>query len=175
MSSAGNVTAAGAAAMFESWWLWLVVGCLATIGLASVALVYLFPRICGRESLVNLDHARRSFHRRREWLEARFLTLAGQSGKPRGLRWVDCEFEDDVAFARDRRTRRYRALVGVSILFEAIEGGEMEHVEAVANRKAATVVFSQDGPAWEVDGRALFNLNPAQTIEQFQHELEVVE
>ena len=50
----------------------------------------------------------------------------------------------------------------------------MEEVEAVANRKAATVVFRLDGPDWEVDGRALFNLNPAQTIEQFQHELEAV-
>ena len=39
----------------------------------------------------------------------------------------------------------------------------MEEVEAVGNRKAATVVFRLDGPEWEVDGRALFNLNPART------------
>jgi hypothetical protein len=161
--------------MFESWW-WLAgVGALLLIGLGSIALVYAWPRICGRNALITLEHARATFHRRREWLEARFLTLAAQSGKPRGLRWVDCEFENDVAFARDRKTHHFRALVGVAIQFEAVEGGDMEHVEAVANRKAATVVFRLDGPEWEVDGRALFNLNPAQTIEQFQHELEVVE
>jgi hypothetical protein len=125
--------------------------------------------------MASLEHARASFHRRREWLEARFLTLAAQSGKPRGLRWLDCEFENDVAFARDRKTHHFRALVGVSIQFEAVAGGEMEHVEAVAQRKAATVVFRLDGPEWEVDGRALFNLNPAQTIEQYHHELEVVD
>ncbi|MGE3778284.1 MAG: hypothetical protein AB7F89_13935 [Pirellulaceae bacterium] len=161
--------------MSESWWLWVGTGCLIAISVGSFALVYAWPLISGREPLGKFDMARRSFHRRREWLEAKFLTLAAQSGKPRGLRWVDCEFDDDVAFARDRRTRRFRALVGVSILFEAIEGGDMEDVEAVANRKAATVVFRLDGPDWEVDGRALFNLNPAQTIEQFQHELEVVD
>jgi len=157
------------------WLLWMGVGSLVTIGLVGLSLVYLWPKICGRNALASLEQARVTFHRRREWLEARFLTLAAQSGKPRGLRWVDCEFDNHVAFARDRKTHRYRALVGVSIQFEAIEGGDMEDVEAVANRKAATVVFRLDGPEWEVDGRALFNLNPAQTIEQFQHELEVVE
>lgn len=161
--------------MFASWWLWMGTGVLLLIALGSVALVYLWPRLAGRHGAFSFDQARSSFHRRREWLEARFLTLAAQSGKPRGLRWVDCEFDNDVAFARDRKTHRFRALVAVSIQFEAIEGGDMEDVEAVANRKAATVVFRLDGPDWEVDGRALFNLNPAQTIEQFQNELEVVE
>jgi hypothetical protein len=160
--------------MFESWWLWVGTGTLLAGSIVCLALVYLWPRISGRPA-ASFDQARSSFHRRREWLEARFLTLAAQSGKPRGLRWADCDFENSVAFARDRKTRRFRALVAVSIQFEAIEGGDMEHVEAVANRKAATVVFRLDGTEWEVDGRALFNLNPAQTIEQFHHELEVVE
>lgn len=161
--------------MFESWWFSVGIGVLGLFAVGSVVLVYLWPKICGRTRTLTFDQARSSFHRRREWLEARFLTLAAQGGKPRGLRWVDCDFEDGVAFARDRKTRHYRALVGVSIQFEAVEGGDMEHVEAVANRKAATVVFRLDGPDWEVDGRAYFNLNPAQTIEHFQHELEVVE
>ena len=160
--------------MFESWWLWVSLASLLLIGVGSVVLVYIWPRISARPA-ASFDQARSSFHRRREWLEARFLTLAAQSGKPRGLRWADCEFANDVAFARDRKTRRFRALVAVSIQFEAIAGGDMEHVEAVGNRKAATVVFRLDGLEWEVDGRALFNLNPAQTIEQFHHELEVVE
>jgi hypothetical protein len=161
--------------MFASWWLGVGIAGLFLVALAGIALICAWPRISGRGGIMTLEHARASFHRRREWLEARFLTLAAQSGKPRGLRWVDCEFEDDVAFARDRKTHHFRALVGVAIQFEATEGGDMEDVEAVANRKAATVVFRLDGPEWEVDGRALFNLNPAQTIEQFQHELEVVD
>ena len=102
------------------------------------------------------------------------MTLASRSGKPRGRRWVDCEFDDQVAFARDRSTGHLRALVGVSIQFEACEGGS-ENVELVASRNAATVVFRLDGPEWEVDGRAYFNLNPAEIIARYQHELETVD
>jgi hypothetical protein len=161
--------------MIESLWFWIVLGGVVLIGALTGGIVYAWPRVRERSMKVELEDARRAFHRRREWLEARFLSVASLSGKPRGLRWVDCDFEDDVAFARERRTGRLRALVGVSIQFEAQEGGGMEDVEAVADRKAATVVFRLDGPDWEVDGRPVFNLNPAQTIEQYQHELEGVE
>ena len=123
----------------------------------------------------SLKRARETFHRRREWLEADFVSHAGASGKPRGLRWVNCDFDDGVSFARDRRTGRYRALVGVTISFEAIEGGGMEDVEAVGNLRAATVVFRLDGPEWRADGRALFNLNPAEAIAHYQNDLETVE
>ena len=40
------------------------------------------------------ERARRDFRRQREMLEARFFDLAAASGKPRGLRWTDCEFGD---------------------------------------------------------------------------------
>jgi hypothetical protein len=122
-----------------------------------------------------LAGARQSFHHRREWLEAKFWSLASRSGRPRGIRWVDCEFDDEVAFARDRNTGHLRALVGVTIQFEAVEGSGLEDENALAERKAATVVFRLDGLHWEVDGRAYFNLNPAQTIAHYQHELETVD
>ena len=122
-----------------------------------------------------MEHARKQFHLRREWLEAHFLTLAGQSGSPRGLQWVDCDFEDEVSFARDRNTGRLRALVGVTISFEAIVGGGMEDNPNVSNLRAATAIFHLDGEAWSTTGRALFNLNPEQAIERFGQELEHVE
>ncbi len=128
-----------------------------------------------RQQVSSLQLARETFHRRREWLEAEFLSQAGASGKPRGLRWANCDFDNGVSFARDRRTGRYRALVGVTISFEAIEGGGMEDVEAVSNLRAATVVFRLDGPEWRADGRALFNLNPAEAIKHYQNDLETVE
>ncbi|MEX2026006.1 MAG: hypothetical protein WEH44_01875, partial [Pirellulaceae bacterium] len=52
----------------------------------------------------DLTRARKLFHLRREWLEARFFTLAASSGKPGGLEWADCDFDDPVSFARDRHT-----------------------------------------------------------------------
>ncbi|HTN75354.1 MAG TPA: hypothetical protein VL096_08910, partial [Pirellulaceae bacterium] len=122
-----------------------------------------------------LEAARDLFTLRREMLEAKFVSLASQSGKPRGLTWVDCDFESRVAFARDRHTRQLRALVGVTIRFEATEGGGMEENPNVGNLRAATAVFRFENGQWLTDGRAIFNLNPAEAIKHFQHELETAD
>src|SRR5687768_18179482 len=66
-----------------------------------------------------LGRARREFHLRREQLEAKFVERAGESGKPRGLRWVDCDFDNDVTYARDRRSGQLSAFVAMTISFEA--------------------------------------------------------
>lgn len=122
-----------------------------------------------------LDRAKKQFHLRREWLEAKFLDLVANSGKPRGLAWDDCDFDHDVRFARDRGTGQLRALIGVTVRFRAIEGGGMEDNENVGNLRAATAVFDYQNATWTTGGRAVFNLSPAQTIERFQHELETAE
>ncbi|MCA9120159.1 MAG: hypothetical protein H6822_23895 [Planctomycetaceae bacterium] len=147
---------------------------LAVLGV-SIALLLGFVWRARYQQANSLQRARETFQIRREWLEADFVTRAESSGKPRGLRWMHCDFDDNVCFARDRRTGRYRALVGVTISFEAIEGGGMEDVEAVSNLRAATVVFRLDGPEWNADGRALFNLNPTEAIEHYHNDLETVE
>lgn len=123
----------------------------------------------------HLADARAEFMLRREWLEAKFVQMASASGSPRGLRWADCDFDNHVSFARDRRTGQLASLVGVAIKFEAIEGGGMEDVEAVAHRKAATAIFRYDGTQWRTDGRAIFNLNPSEAIEFYQSELETAD
>ncbi|MBP85764.1 MAG: hypothetical protein CMJ64_03450 [Planctomycetaceae bacterium] len=153
-----------------AWW-WIGVIALAVLCCAIGFAAWFLSR----HQRQSLAQSQATFRRRREWLEADFVTQASGSGKPHGLRWVDCDFEDPVAFARDRRTGRFRALVGVTIRFEAIEGGGMEDVEAIDNLKAATVVFRLDGPNWEAEGRAFFNLSPAETIEHYNNELETVE
>ena len=67
------------------------------------------------------ENARRTFRLKRELLEAKFFTLASSLGKPRGVRWLDCKWHDEVIFARDRQTGLITAFVGVSLSFEAIE------------------------------------------------------
>jgi hypothetical protein len=119
---------------------------------------------------VTEESARDEFHIRREMLEAKFLTLAAGSGKPRGLAWSDCDFEDDVSFARDRESRELQALVAVTIRFEAVEGGGMEDNPNVGNLRAATAVFRFQHGVWMTDGRAIFNLNPAEAIRYYQLE-----
>jgi hypothetical protein len=122
-----------------------------------------------------LERARKQFHLRREHLEARFFRLAAQSGKPRGLEWAECEFDDAVRFARDKETGELRAFVAVTIRFQAVAGGGMEDVEAVGNLRAATAVFHYDGKSWDTYGRVLFNVNPDQAIEHFHHEPEAAD
>jgi len=117
---------------------------------------------------------RKDFHHKRERLEAKFYDLASHSGKPRGLEWTNCDFDDDVVYARDRSSGQLSAFVGVTISFDAVEGGGMEHVEAVGNLRAATAVFRVEHGHWATDGRAIFNLNPSEAVRYFQRNLEMV-
>src|SRR5947209_6157261 len=80
---------------------------------------------------VDVVQARQQFQQQREHLEADFFSIASTSGKPRGLRWIGCDWEDLLAFARDRRSQQLTAIAGVTIRFEAIEGGDMEGLPAV--------------------------------------------
>lgn len=155
--------------------LWLQSGLSILVVFAILGLVAAWPRWQRHRQARRLRLAREQFTLRREWLEARFLTLASQSGKPRGLEWRNCEFDSPVRFARDRDTGHLRALVGITISFRAIEGGGMEDVEAVGNLRAATAVFLYENQRWITTGRALFNLNPEQAIARYHHELETVD
>lgn len=154
-------------------WTW---GLPALIGLAVIGFIAaaLWRPWRNRKREAQLARARQDFHRQRERLEAKFVQLAGQSGKPRGLEWTGCDFEDEVVYARDRRSGQLSAFVGVTISFEAIAGGGMEDVEAVGNLRAATAVFRLDAARWHTDGRALFNLNPTEAVRYYQEDLELV-
>lgn len=122
----------------SSWW-WIV----PIVGVTGSAAAFFALRgpLNRRRLAAEYSQARRTFHPQRERLEMKFLQLASKSGKPRGLRWVNCDFENGVAYARDRQTKALCAFVGVTISFEAVEGGGMEEVEAVGNLRAATAVF----------------------------------
>lgn len=162
-------------AMFQPWW--ILVG-LAVMAVSAVAVAW--RPVWRRWQQSRFEQARREFHRQREWLEAKFFELASQSGKPRGLRWTDCDFDNSVAYARNRQTGELCAFVGVTIAFEAIEGGGMEDVQAVTNLRAATAVFrlGRRGRGreirWQTDGRAIFNLNPTEAIAYYQGHLVMV-
>lgn len=121
----------------------------------------------GLRSMTATRSARERFQQRRSELEAAFFQAASTSGKPRGLRWKACQWSELIEWARDKQTGQLLALVGVTISFEAIEGGDMEGVEAVGNLRNATAVFFFDGD-WRTAGRVVFNLNPAEVLEHFK-------
>jgi hypothetical protein len=151
---------------------WLAVAGVAGVGLVTGVLVWRPLRRWGGQ--VQVERARELFLLQRERLELLFMPAAAASGKPRGLRWKDCTFESGVEFARDRKTRQLIALVPVTIQFEAIEGGEMEGVSAVANLRNATAVFYFDQGKWLTGGRAVFNMNPAEALARFDNQYEQV-
>ncbi len=153
------------------WAAWVVLG---VIGVAIIvaSLSWRPARSAWREA--QLVRARREFHLHREHLEARFIKIASSSGKPRGLDWVRCEFDDGVIYARDRQSGELSAFVAIVIGFEAVEGGGMEAVEAVGNLRAATAVFRIHEGHWSTEGRAIFNLNPTEAVRYFQKNLEMV-
>jgi hypothetical protein len=157
-------------AMMDYFW-WIGLGTAA--GLVVLVLAWRPVRDTFRE--IQDDKARERFSLQREHLEAKFIDLAAASGKPRGLRWKDCDFENAVSFARDKATGKLAALVAVNISFEAVEGGDMEGIAAVANLRNASAVFFFDRGQWHTAGKAIFNLNPDEAIARFEGQYERVE
>jgi len=154
----------------------IIYAVLALLVLAGLGLFVSLSRgLRRRRSKLELDQRRLGFMLERESLQESYFNEAAASGKPRGLDWVNCDFEPEVTFARDRNNGQLRALVGVTIAFEATEGGDMEDVEAVGNLRAATAVFIHDGQAWSTAGRTIFNLDPVEAISHFDHELEALD
>ncbi len=66
------------------WWLALFGFRLSGFLFAAIPLATLWQRRDARRAI-------QLFHQRRELLEAKFFDLAQSLGKPRGLKWIDCE------------------------------------------------------------------------------------
>lgn len=142
-------------------WPWMIGGgVLAGLLLLAVIAIPLAKAMKDRETL----QALKLFRLRREMLEARFFDLARTQGKPRDLRWLECDWQNPVTFARDKQTGLVTAFVAVNIRFEAIEGGDMEGVAAVGTVRDAVAVFHYRNRVWGTGGRALFNMNPEDAL-----------
>jgi hypothetical protein len=156
--------------MVEHLWLGL-----AALGLTMIVVAIIWRPIqhCWRKA--GFFKARRDFHRQRERLEAKFLQLGIANSKPDVPAWADCEFDDDVAYARSRSTGELAALVAVTItLGDFDEAAEEDLGEPPDRLRLATAVFRFDHGRWITDGRAIFNLSPTETIHFYQRELEMV-
>jgi hypothetical protein len=150
-------------------WIGIAAAGVLVVGLI-VWLVWHPVRVFGRE--MKVERARELFRLQHERLQVMFLGAATRSGKPRGLRWKACHWEPSVEFVRERRTGHIAALVGVTVEFEAIEGGDMEGVPAVADLKNASAVFYFHRGHWGTVGKAIFNMNPDEAIRHFDKHYE---
>lgn len=144
------------------------------VGVAGMLLFVLRQPIRVWQRRKEQEQALQQFRLQREFLEARFFDLAAQSGKPRGLRWLACDWLEGVAFGREKQTGMLTAFVSVNIRFEAIEGGDMEGVAAVGNIRDGSAVFHYQDGIWGTGGRALFNLGPQDALSRLANQYEHV-
>ena len=64
---------------------------------------------------LRFEKARVLFHRERERLEARLVKQIAVPVVTGEVEWLDCDFDDQVTFLRDRRTGELLALVVVTL------------------------------------------------------------
>ncbi len=126
----------------------------------------------GRE--VQAERARESFRLQKERLEGVVLKAAAATGKPRGLRWVSCRFNDGLTLVRDRATRRLAALIPVTITFDPEPGSDMEGVEAATEPRLATAVLHFRRGEWVSDGQTLFNVAPSDALRLTSREFDPI-
>ncbi|MFT4556282.1 MAG: hypothetical protein ACKVII_27795 [Planctomycetales bacterium] len=121
------------------------------------------------------ETAIQNFRTQREQLEAKFFDIASRLGKPRDLRWLDCDWQNRVTFGREVESGLLTAFAAVEIRFEAVEGGDMEDVAAVSTVRDAAALFHYKDGSWGTGGRALFNMNPADALERLKDQYEPIE
>ncbi|QEH36667.1 hypothetical protein OJF2_52520 [Aquisphaera giovannonii] len=135
-----------------SWLIWAAI-----LPLCLVAAYFLLQRPI-RLFLEDLhvDQARDTFHRQREHLEARFVTMLGRVDVAEAGRWEEARWHDEVVWARDRQTRRFLALVCVHF--------EPEPFEPSSAERLATAVFEYNKGRWIAEGKRLDEIRPDEAV-----------
>ncbi len=170
-------------------WLFALAAVMAVAGFLVAAGLY-FVAVCKRTQQVRRERrtheAVERFPIDRERLEAEFLDRVQSLKRPRGLKWGDIRWHDDVRFAvlqsgkaelagtRDDAEPVVLAFVSVSVRFEAVEGGGMEDVQAVSEWRDATAVFRFMEGRWQTDGQVLFNMGPEDALRRLAGECEAI-
>jgi len=108
------------------------------------------------------------FHDARSTLQEAYFKICSESGRPRGLRWINCDFDAEVLFVIENHSLNLHALVPVVISFEAIEGGPMEDMEAVGNLRVGSALFVHTGENWATRGDVIYNLSPDEAFQHFR-------
>jgi len=155
--------------MPEPLW-WIPVGC----AMVAVIVLVLWRPCQAAARDARLNQARREFHKQREWLEVKFISLAGAQGKPDAPRWSNCEFDDAVCYVRHRTTRELSAFVEVTMALEGISHSTTSATDLMSNLQAGTAVFRFDKDHWVTDGRVILNKSPNEAVRFYQSDWEMV-
>ncbi len=155
--------------MWDYWW---IIGSLATLAIVAMLSIWWPMRAALRRA--RLADARRNFHLQRERLEIKFIQLAQANIKPGAPQWSDCDFENDVAYVRNRSTGELAAFVAVTITLAWDDIDDVSTHSALENLRTGTAVFRFARERWETDGVALLNLSPTEAIRFYRDNLEIV-
>jgi len=150
--------------------LWIPVAC----ALVAVVVLLLWRPCRAAARDARLAQARKEFHKQREWLEVKFISLATTQGKADAPRWSNCEFDDAVSYVRHRTTGELSAFVEVTMALEGIGHLVTSATDLMSNLQAGTAVFRFDKDHWVTDGRVILNKNPNEAIRYYQNDWEVV-
>ncbi len=80
-----------------------------------------------------------------------------------------------MAYVRNRTNGELSAFVAVSIATEEYDRSIHTTGDSVGNLQAGTAVFRFDRDHWETDGRAILNLTPAEAVDYYHNDLEMVD
>jgi hypothetical protein len=155
--------------MIDWWW---TLGAVAAVVLVAAVLVWPPIRLAVRNA--RLADARRDFHLQRERLEMKFIQLAVLKSKPDAPHWIDCAFDNDVAYVRNRATGELVSFVGITVALGDLEDSLSRMGIPGANLRVGTAVFRFDRTHWDTDGVALLNMSPIEAIRFYQNNIEVV-
>ena len=135
---------------------------IATIGSLAVVLTFLAFQLGSRTiDKFRIRSAQDEFHKKRTYFQSVFFETMAVSGKPRGLRWMECQWDESVRYLPISRGHPLTAVIGVCIRFESEVDGAMEDVPAVNQEKYGCALFHFLDRKWHT-GRVLFNLSPNQ-------------
>lgn len=115
-----------------------------------------------------LRSARSDLRVQRERLEAKFVEIASQTGKPRDLVWKSCEWLDETAWGRGVDTGLLTAFVSCTLQFDVAEGIDPEEFPLADQLRQGVALFHYRAGRWGTGGRVIFNMTPADAVERLQ-------
>jgi hypothetical protein len=133
----------------------------AAVGLALAAWLVIRGPVRRALDAMRFDRARVQFRQQREWLEARFLGSLARVDPPEAARWDDAHWQNEVRWARDRRTHRLLALIGVEFDAAPFDDPSARH---------ATALFEYRKGRWLADGQRLDSLRPDEALRTRRYE-----
>ncbi len=137
---------------------WIIGGGVLPACVLATWLIFHRPLRLFLEEL-NANGARDLFRIRREWLEARFLSELAKKEPLLALLWEDGHWQDEVHWARDRRSRCLLALVAITF-----ESGE----PYLDPPRYSTAIFEFRKGRWQAEGKRIDETRPADALMRHQ-------